>query len=386
MARAMSTGVVIIGTGLAGYNLAREFRKLDPQTPLTLITADDGAFYSKPMLSNALIKQKTPAELIMQDSARMGHELNATILTHRHVTALQLAAHLLQLENGETLAYSQCVLAVGAHPVPINMEGDAVGAILQVNDLQDYARFRAAIHGKKQIAILGPGLIGCEFANDLISAGYHVDVIGPGAHPLDRLVPAQVGEAVRSALAQLGVTWHLQCKAIAAHYGDQGININLSNGEVVNAEVVLSAIGLQPNLTLAKQAGMATQRGIVVDRYLRTSVADVYAVGDCAEVEGHVLPYVLPLMQGVRALAKTLSGTPTAVSYPPMPVQTKTPACLVVAVPPPIKSSGQWQYDVTPEGIIAQCLAENKLQGFALTGKAVEQKHLYTKQLPNVLN
>lgn len=382
----MPNRVVIIGTGLAGYNLAREFRKLDPQASLTLITADDGAFYSKPMLSNAFAKQKTPDALIMQDSTRMASDLNATILTRRRVIALQPVHQTLQLDNGETLAYDQCVLAIGAHPIPVKLEGDAVNDILHINDLQDYARFRQQVSGKKHIAILGPGLIGCEFANDLVNAGFEVTVIGPSAHPLDRLVPDVIGNAVQTALTQLGVTWHLQCKAVAAERDGEQIRIALSDGETVQADVVLSAIGLQPNLDLAKQAAINTQRGIVVDHFLRTNMKNIYAVGDCAEVQGHVLPFVLPLMQGVRALAKTLSGTPTAVSYPPMPVQTKTPACLVVAIAPPANVTGEWQYDMTTDGIIAQFRNGATLLGFALTGKATEQKHIYTKQLPNLLN
>ncbi len=382
----MAASLLIIGSGLAGYNLAREFRKLNKTAPLLMVSADDGAFYSKPMLSNALAKQKQPAELVMADAKKMAAELNAEILTGHHVTELLPAANKVKLANGNTLEYRQCVLAVGAAPAQLPVSGDAQQQIYVVNDLQDYAKFRQAIAGKQRIAIVGTGLIGCEFANDLAAAGYHVDVIGPGSQPLGRLVPAAIGHAVQQGLAQLGVRWHLQTTLIQANNNAAGASLHLDNGTLLEVDVVLSAIGLQPNCELAKQAGINTRRGIVVDRYLRSSVNNIYALGDCAEVEGMVLPYVLPLMQGTRALAKTLNGDATPVSYPPMPVLIKTPACPVVVSPPPAGSKGEWQVEQVQDGIKALFRDGDAVLGFALSGNAVNERTTLIQLVPPVLN
>ncbi|TCV80223.1 NAD(P)/FAD-dependent oxidoreductase [Sulfurirhabdus autotrophica] len=377
--------IIIVGTGLAGYTLAREWRKLDKETPLVMITSDNGSFYSKPMLSNAFASGKTPAALATQDVTQMQTQLNAEIRSHSTVDGIDASKHTVTV-NGEMLAYSKLVLALGADTINPGLSGNAADKVFSVNDLADYARFREAIEGKKRVAILGAGLIGCEFANDLAGAGYAVEVIHLAAQPLDRLLPAEASQAVRQALEKLGVVWHFNKKAVTVDHTDQGYRVTLSDGSIVEADVVLSAIGLRPRVAMAQAAGITINRGIVTNRLMETSAPDVYALGDCAEVAGHVLPFVLPLMQGARALAQTLSGNVVEVSYPAMPVAVKTPACTVSVCPPPFGAEGNWQVTCDDEGVCALFYgAENQLLGFALTGKATAQKGALGKQLPPVL-
>jgi rubredoxin-NAD+ reductase len=159
--------------------------------------------------------------------------------------------------------------------------------------------------------------------------------------------------------------------------------LQLSDGTALAADAVLSAIGLQPDLDLARKAGLANRRGIVVDRYLETSAPDVFALGDCAEVEGLVLPFVMPIMQAARALARTLAGTRTAVSYPAMPVVVKTPAHAVVVSPPRPGDEGHWEVAVTDQGARAVYRdVQGRAVGFALTGAAVAEKQALTKEMP----
>lgn len=377
--------IVIIGSGLAGYTLAREFRKLDKETPLVIVTADDGRFYSKPMLSNALASGKSPDALATHDAAQMQTQLNAEIHTYATVDAINTEQHTVSVK-GETIQYSKLVLALGAGVIRPPLQGNAANEILTVNDLADYARFRDAISGVRRIAIIGGGLIGCEFANDLRIGGYEVEVIHPGSHPLDSMLPAEAGEAVRQALEAQGVVWQLNKKAEGVGRIGQDLHISLSDGSEVVADVVLSAIGLRPNIALAQSAGMQVNRGIVVNRMLESSAPDVYALGDCAEVDGKVLLYVMPLMNAARALAKTLSGSPTEVAYPAMPVAVKTPACPVAVCPAPAGSDGKWQVTCDENGVSALFYgAENKLLGFALTGKTTAQKNALAQQLPVML-
>ena len=160
--------IIIIGSGLAGYTLAKEFRKLAPEVPLHIITQDDGAFYSKPMLSNALAKGKTAATLATSSAEQMAAQLHATVWSHTPVTAVDTVAHTV-IARGETLVYDKLVLAIGAEPIRPPLSGDAT-MVHSVNNLTDYARFRERIEHASRIAVIGPGLIGCEFANDLIQA------------------------------------------------------------------------------------------------------------------------------------------------------------------------------------------------------------------------
>lgn len=375
--------LVILGTGLAGYNLAREFRKLDAERPLLLITSDDGRSYSKPMLSTGFAKQKTADELAMASADEMAAQLKATIRTHAHVRQIDVAGSRVLLEGDEAHVFGDLVLALGADTFRVPMAGDAADEVLSINDLMDYGAFRARAAGKKKILIVGAGLIGCEFANDLSSGGFQVDVVDPAGRCLPALLPAEASAAVARGLESLGVTFHFGPAVKAVDRSGDGYRCTLSNGAVVEADLVISAVGLRPRIALAKDAGITVNRGVVTNRQLLTSTPHVYALGDCAEVEGYVLPYVLPLMSAARALAKTLAGTPTDVAYGVMPVTVKTPACPVVVCPAPMGSEGAWQVEADGQNVKALFVdANGKTLGFALTGDAVNEKNALAKQMP----
>ncbi|MCD6705561.1 MAG: FAD-dependent oxidoreductase [Thiobacillus sp.] len=373
--------IVIVGSGLAGYTLLKEIRKRDTVTPVTLVTADDGAFYSKPNLSNALAAGKTAAVLAGASAEKMADDLNARVLAHTRVTAIDTQGRRIRTEHGE-LEYGKLVLALGADPFPHGLAGSGAAGVLAVNDLADYAAFRSAIDGKKRIAVLGGGLIGCEFANDLAHAGFAVDVVHLGGWPLERLLPVEAGQRLADRLAALGVRWHFGRSAKRVEQIADGCRLELDNGETVEADAVLSAIGLRPRTQLAQAAGIPVGRGIQTNGLLETGAADVYAMGDCAEVEGLNLPYVQPLMVQARALAATLAGTPTAVVYPAMPVMVKTPAHPVAVLPPRIGAAGSWKVECGETGICALHLDDNgRLQGFALTGSETGRRNALAKEM-----
>jgi len=376
-----SRSIVIVGSGLAGYTLLKEIRKRDTATPVTLVTADDGAFYSKPNLSNAFATGRTAAALASASAEKMAADQNATVLTHTRVTAIDTQRHRIRTENGE-IEYSQLVLALGADPFPHGLSGSGAADVLMVNDLADYAAFRSAIDGKKRVTVLGGGLIGCEFANDLVHAGFAVDVVHLGGWPLERLLPVEAGQRLADSLAALGVNWHFSRTAKSVEQTANGYRVVLDNGDAIDTDVVLSAIGLRPRVQLAQAAGIPVSRGIQTDRLLETGAANVYAMGDCAEVEGLNLPYVQPLMVQARALAATLAGTPTAVIYPAMPVMVKTPAHPVAVLPPRIGATGGWKVECSDTGICALHVDEaGRLQGFALTGSETGRRNALAKEI-----
>ena len=376
---------MIVGSGLAGWTVAREFRKLDATAPITLISRDSGDYYSKPMLSNALAAGKGAQQLVNTAAAAMATQLGVRLLADTEVHALRPAAHSLSTSQG-AVAYRSLVLAVGADPVRLPLQGDAAAQVLSVNDLADYARFRQQLDGARRVAVIGAGLIGCEFANDLVAAGYAVEVIDPGTQPLGRLLPAVAGERVRQALEQAGVRFHFGTSALAVHRAQAGYTVDLANGQQLSADLVLSAVGLRPRTALAEAAGLQTARGIVVNRQLQSSQPDVYAVGDVAEVEQLLLPYVMPLMQAARTLAAHLAGTVVTLRYPAMPVVVKTPAIPVVVAPPPVGAAGAWHIDADDSGVTARFLATDaRLLGFALVGQATAQKAGLQKAMPALL-
>jgi rubredoxin-NAD+ reductase len=382
----MNAPILILGTGLSGYNLAREIRKLDKATPIVLVSRDAAPFYSKPMLSNALAGGKTAQSLVMKPAEKMAEELDARILAHRQVQAIDPAARRVTLDGGESLDYRDLVLALGADPIRLPLGGDAAADVLSVNDLDDFARFSAKLEGVKRIAILGAGLIGCEFANDLLARGIHPTVLDPAPWPLGRLLPEAAGAFFRARLEAAGATFRMGVAASAVSKSESGYRLELNDGSTLDTDLVLSAVGLRARTGLAASAGLAVNRGVVVNRQLASSDPHIFAVGDCAEVEGLSLPFVMPIMQQVRALAKTLGGTPTDVSYPPMPVLVKTPAIPTVVAPPAPGQVGEWTVSVTADGLEALFkAADDSLKGFALLGNATARKQALTPQLPTQL-
>ncbi|CAD6560787.1 Rubredoxin-NAD(+) reductase [Paraburkholderia hiiakae] len=382
--------VVIVGTGLAGYTVAREFRKLDAQTPIVIVTRDDGRFYSKPTLSNALAMKKAPHELASFDAQAMAAQLDARVWTHRHVERIVPAERAIVVE-GARLRYHALVLALGADPRRVPIEGDGAAGVLSINDLGDYARFREALASGHSVAILGAGLIGCEFANDLVAAGHPVCLIDPASAPLSRLLPAQAGAAFASALSRAGVDVRLGIGVAAVSRRDSGYRLTLTDGALLEADIVISAVGLVPRTALASAAGLRIDGGIGADAWCRTSAPDVYALGDCAAIDGRVQPYVLPIMHAARALARTLSGTLTRVDFPVMPVVVKTPAVPAVVATPGMPG-GHWSVEVatqeSPEAVRAICedAGTKRVTGFALIGSATAHKAALLKQMASGLS
>ena len=378
--------LLILGTGLAGYTLAREFRKRDRARSLCLVTRDDGCFYSKPMLSNAIAQGRTPEALCQATAGKQAETLDARILTG--VEAVRIDRERRQvLVDGEWLTYGDLVLAVGAEPIRLEIEGDGASEVLTVNDRLDYARFRERLRPGMALTLIGAGLIGCEFADDLLAGGWRSRVVDIGSHPLGRLVPPETGAALAEALAEKGVSWHFEDAVVRIDQEGDRLGIRTRSGAEWPTDLVLSAVGLRPRTGLAAEAGLATGHGIRVDRFLRSSDPHVWALGDCAEVEGLVLPFVMPLMQAARALAATLAGTPTPVRYPAMPVVVKTPDYPVVVCPPRNGWVCDWRIH-TCEGrdIEAHCLdAEGRLLGFALGGGATARKQVLAKSVPDWL-
>ena len=386
--------IVIIGSGMAGYTLAREFRKLNPDHELLMICADDAVNYAKPTLSNALVGNKAPEQIQLGDAEKMSTQLNMQIQTHTWVKEIHADRHELVIEKDgqqNIQPYSKLVLAVGANPIRLAIAGDGSDDIHVVNSLIDYRAFRENLAqcNDKRVVILGAGLIGCEFANDLQNTDHDVTVIDLSPRPLGRLLPAHVAEAFQQNLEQSGIRFVLSTtvEKVTKINDGQDYAVTLANGQTLVADIVLSAIGLQPNISLAKTAEIQTSRGVITNSLLETNQTDIFAIGDCAEVNGTLLPYVMPIMQQARALAKTLTGQTTSVHYPAMPVAVKTPAAPLTVLPAPLDVDVNWETEELEDGMLAKASdAEGTLRGFVLLGPtAAKQRLTLTKLVPDLI-
>lgn len=378
--------LLVVGSGLAGWSVVREFRKRDTITPVLMVTADAGDFYAKPALSNALVQGKAPAQLVTTPAEKMVASLGVTLLQHTHVTGIDVQAQEVHTQNKGAFGYRQLVLATGAQAIRLSFTGNAADDVMSVNSLDDYAAFRAKLKPQARVLIIGAGLIGCEFANDLAASAHAVHVVDPAATPLASLLPPQASAQLQAALEALQVRWHLGTAASAVDRVGDDLVVTFANGDTVAVDVVLSAVGLRADTALAHSAGLVTERGIVVNAQLQTSAPHVYALGDNTQYAlasaglSRTLPYVMPIMAAAKALAHTLTGTPTDVQFPLMPVAIKTPALpLVVAAPLP-GTVGTWQ--TQQEGVWQFMDEAQQMRGFALSGaqtaRRAEQAKLVT--------
>ncbi len=389
--------IIIVGSGMAGYTLAREFRKLNKEQSLIMITTDDASNYAKPTLSNALAGNKAPDQIALGDAEKMRTQLDMTILTETWVKAINAEQHQIEIETSgqlSTLDYEKLVLAVGANPIRLAISGDGADDIFVVNNLNDYKAFRNHLdqRAEKRVLILGAGLIGCEFANDLINTNHDVTVVDLAPRPLGRLLPEHTATAFQENLEQAGIQFALATTVdkvvkIKQQGADIDYEVTLSNGQRFVVDVVMSAIGLQPNINLAKSSKIHTSRGIIANSLMETNQPDIYAVGDCAEVQGTLLPYVMPIMQQARALAKTLNGESTHVHYPAMPVAVKTPAAPLTVLPAPTDVEVNWETEEFDDGMLAKAIdQEGTLRGFVLLGATAGKQRLsLAKLVPDLI-
>lgn len=381
--------LIILGTGLAGYNLAKEFRKHDAETPLIIISSDDGRPYSKPMLSTGYTKKTEAVDLAQTDAGTMARQLKASVWTMTKVVEIDTKQQLIKVGDAATsIHYSKLVLALGASTITPPIKGDALDHMYAINDLLDFDDFRKSMKKTKasKVCIIGGGLIGCEYTNDLLNGGFEVETVDPLDYCLPTLLPEVAGRAVQRALEEKGAKFHFGPFVTEVNKTDDGVAVSLSNGDTINADLVVCAVGVRARTELAAAAGIEVNKGITANRLLETSAKNVYTLGDCAEVNGHNLVYVAPLMAAARALAKTLAGESTEVSYAAMPISIKTPACPVVVNPPPVDAQGEWSIEEDGNNVIGEFRdTAGNLLGFALTGDAIKQKVRLQKELPPIM-
>jgi rubredoxin---NAD+ reductase len=377
MGDAAPPSIVVVGSGLAGFGVLRELRRLSPGAKLTMVTLEDGHFYSKPALSTAFAMGKTSETLVTSNAEKMIAQLKLNARIGREAESIDRKGKALCTTGGPVL-YDKLVLAMGATSFRPEIEGDAAHRAITINQLDHYAYFREQLPEQARVLIMGSGLVGTEFANDLITNHYQVAVVDMLPLPLAQLVPPDVGESVRDALASEGVEWHLGRKVVAINYkrDSTGYVATLDDGSDVEADLVLSAVGLRPNVALAQEAGIDVGMGIKVNQYGQTSDPDIFAIGDCAEYQHGLSAYVTPIMAAARGIAPSALGTPTEIRFPPLAVQVKTTLLPINLLPPTRDCVGEWHRTESDADGEKHLFIDDSgvVRGYVLTRNKTEQR------------
>ena len=365
--RGSSDHVVIVGAGIAGWSVAEAIRAGDTQTPILLVTGCEGISYPKPALSTALAHGKDADAIAEQDAAGKAAALGIEVRTETRVIKIDRAKKRLTTAKGG-IQYGKLVLALGASQRKLPVAGDAADGILRVNDLRAYRMLRRRLDSDVQhVTILGAGLIGCEFAEDLAGAGYAVSVVDPCDQPLASLLPPQTAQQLCGRLQDRGVQWRFHVTLDRLENGGTRKRAIFSDGDAIETDLVLSAAGLVANTQVADKAGLAVNRGIITNRLMQTADPDVFALGDCAEVEGQVYAYIEPIRRQAQSIASTLHGEDLPFDIKPPLVRVKTPSFPLSICPPagtrtatPVTSSASDERVDLVDG--------EKVVGFVLTG------------------
>ncbi|MGG5827140.1 NADH:flavorubredoxin reductase NorW [Aeromonas salmonicida] len=381
----VSREILVIGSGFAAQQLVKSLRKLDAEQPIRLITADSGDEYNKPDLSHVVSRGCTAAAMTRLSGSDFAEQQRIALVPHCPVLGIDPARRIVMTGQGE-FAYGQLVLATGASAARPDLPGSE--QLVTLNSLQEYAAAEGLIQQARRIMVLGAGLIGCELAMDMASDGREVTLVDLADSPLSALLPAVLSQPLQQALRSQGVK--LQLGQGIAELGlldpdrpKGGWRVTLSNGRVSEQDLVIAAIGLRPNLVLAQAAGIAVERGILVDDSLQTSAPHIFALGDCAQWRGQLLPFLQPIVLGANALARTLLGTPTPLTLPPMLVKVKTPRY-------PLQLAGRtkgedlaWQCRWNSQGMVAEAHGEDgELCGFVVGGDQMSAAFPLLRQLP----
>ena len=340
---ARGVGVVIVGGGQAGWAAAEAVRALDALVPITMVTACEGDRYLKPELSIALRRQSSRASLVRETGVASAARLGVRLMSETFAVGLSPALHQLRTTRCH-LQYTSLILAQGARPaLP-----DVLPAHLcwRVNDLDAWVRLKAHLGDQpKRIVIIGAGMVGCELADDFMTAGHQVTLLDVQKAPLAALLPAQASERLRAALTGAGVTFLGATRVAGVTEREQGIKtVSLVDAPPIECDEVVAATGLITDTRLALAAKLATDRGIVVDPLtLQTSAADVYALGDCVSINGMPCRFIEPISKQAHAIASTITGHGDAsYKHSPPVIRLKTHSLPVVLHGSPVLH-GQWR-------------------------------------------
>ena len=276
--RSEPRSIVIVGGGAAGLATADKLRREGFAGALTLISADDSPPYDRPNLSKDFLAGTAPDDWIPLRSSDYYRERGIDLVLGSRADALDVKAKQLRLASGKSYGFDALLIATGADPVRIPVEGAQESQLLYLRSFADSRALVARAASAKRVVVIGASFIGLEVAASLRKRGIAVDVVAPDRQPLERVLGPELGHAVRGLHEAQGVVFHLgeTVKRV------DGRAVTLQGGGVLDADFLVLGVGVRPSLALAEKAGLAIDRGITVDAYLETSAPGIFAAGDVA--------------------------------------------------------------------------------------------------------
>lgn len=308
----MSEPLVIVGNGMAAARLVDELAKTSlGRYAVAVIGEEPRLAYNRVLLSSVLAGETGSHEIELRPADWWRHR-GVTVRYGYRVTEIDTGRRELKIEGEESMEYSKLVLATGSTPLRLNVPGADLAGVHTFRDTRDVDLLLSLAAAKKRVVVVGGGLLGLEAAYGLAKTGTPVTLL----HLMDRLMERQLdgpaADLLKTLVERKGIRILLNASTARIHGEDHVEAVELADGSRIEADAVIFAAGIKPNIALARDAGIAVNRGIVVNDEMQTASPDIYALGECAEHRGTCYGLVEPAYEQARVLARHLAGRPAA--------------------------------------------------------------------------
>nr|WP_283817478.1 FAD-dependent oxidoreductase [Bradyrhizobium liaoningense] len=304
--------MVIVGNGMAAARLVDELAKTAlGRYAVAVIGEEPRLAYNRVLLSSVLAGETGSHEIELRPADWWRHR-GVTVRYGYRVTEIDTGRRELKIAGEESMEYSKLVLATGSTPLRLNVPGADLAGVHTFRDTRDVDLLLTLAAAKKRVVVVGGGLLGLEAAYGLAKAGAPVTLL----HLMDRLMERQLdapaADLLKTLVERKGIRILLNASTKCIH-GDGHVEaVELADGSRIEADAVIFAAGIKPNVALAKEAGIAVNRGVVVNDVMQTSSSDIFALGECAEHRGTCYGLVEPAYEQARVLARHLAGRAAA--------------------------------------------------------------------------
>ena len=308
----MSEPLVVVGNGMAAARLVDELAKAALGRYAIAVIGDEPRLaYNRVLLSSVLAGETASHEIELRPAA-WWRDRGVTLKYGSTATGIDVGRRELRIVNEESIAFSRLVLATGSTPLRLNVAGADLAGVHSFRDSRDVDLLLTLAARKKRVVVVGGGLLGLEAAYGLAKAGASVTLLHLTDRLMERQLDAPAGELLKSLVERKGIEVVLNANTARIHGETHVEGVELTDGRRIDADAVIFAAGIRPNIALARDAGIAVNRGIVVDDHLQTGAPDIFALGECAEHRGICYGLVEPAYEQGRVLAQHLAGRTSA--------------------------------------------------------------------------
>lgn len=307
----MKERLVLIGNGMAGIRTLEEIIKKDSERySMTVFGEEPHPNYNRILLSSVLQGNADVSDIVLNDY-HWYEENQITLHTGDPVVHVDTTKQIVYSEKGIKCPYDKLIFATGSNPFMLPLPGADKEGVIAFRNIKDCETMIETSKSYKKAAVIGGGLLGLEAARGLLNLNMQVNVIHIADYLMERQLDEQAGKMLRQELEEQGMSFHLE-KQTERIIGDHRVKgLHFKDGTSIEADLVVMAVGIKPNVTLAKESGLKTERAIIVNDYMQTSASNVYAVGECAEHRGIAYGLVAPLYEQGKVLAEHICSEET---------------------------------------------------------------------------